>query len=168
MIKQLKEKHLNQIFKDYKPTKLFSLMMSVIFFIRRYIMIFCLIVIPNKVNGICLLFLVTTFFMVCYIQTVKPYDSQVKNFQEFFNELAILLSVYCMTGYTDFFNNDIDRFSVDRACEVLQFDGVYNVKHEQCPLVYLESMMATKLKIGWLSLSISGVTICANLALITI
>ena len=77
-----------------------------IFFVRRFVLIFFLVIMPNKINIACLIHMLSTFIMVCYIANYKPYSTKTRNIQEFFNEITILLSVYCMIGFTDFPNID--------------------------------------------------------------
>ena len=77
-----------------------------IFFVRRFLLIFFLVILPDMTHIGCLLHMLSTVFMVGYIAKFKPYSTKMRNIQEFFNEITILLSVYCMIGFTDFPNTD--------------------------------------------------------------
>ena len=50
--------------------------------------------------------IISTLFMVGYIAVYQPFEEVFRNKQEFWNEITILISVVCMTGYTDFYNSD--------------------------------------------------------------
>ena len=73
-----------------------------IFFLRRYVLIFCLLVIPNWVNLICILHFLSSMVITYFVIKVKPYKTLAKNRQEQMNEVTILLCVYVMLMFTDF------------------------------------------------------------------
>lgn len=131
------------LFEDYKPADAFSLIFYEIFFVRRYLLIYSLVVAPNGVRIACFSHIHTTLFMVCYIARFMPYRERGRNIQEFWNEVTILVSIYCMTGFTDFFNSDEGRFDTDRECEIAGSNGVFTVRNEQCPMDYLQSTKHT-------------------------
>ena len=136
-----KMKDLKHLFEDYKPLKISSLVFYEIFFIRRYLIIYSLIVQPNKVRIICMIHIFSTLFMVGYIWKFVPYSTRFRNIQECGNEMTILISIYLMTGYTDFFNSDQGRFDEGRECYFEDDDGIIIYRNEQCPYDYVESTM---------------------------
>ena len=85
---------------------------------------YSLILDPEKVQMTIFKHIFTTLFMLMYITISKPFAEKQRNTQEFCNEVTIILSIYCMTGYTDFFNSDEGRFANDRVCTIV--DQVVN------------------------------------------
>ena len=66
--------------------------------------------------------------MMMFLIFVKPFDSKVVNYIEIFNEICILLCIYCMIVYTDF-NLDKDiKWNVGWViCAVVALNIIVNV-----------------------------------------
>ena len=79
---------------------------------------YSLIIDADKAQRTIFIHIITTLFMLIYIKKSKPFAEKQRNTQEFCNEVTIILSIYCMTGYTDFFNSDEGRFADDRVCTI--------------------------------------------------
>ena len=116
------------------------------------------------VRTACFIHIISTLFLVCYIAVFKPYHENFRNTQEFWNEVTILVSVYCMTGYTDFHNSDEGRFDPGRECLIQdENDQLISVTNEQCAVDYLKNIRWNQFMIGWLSLGIAGLNIAINI-----
>ena len=94
---------------------------------------------PQKPRAVVIGHLFVSLFVTSYIWTFWPFSSHEKNTYEFLNEFTVLVSVYLMTGYTDFFNSDQGRFEKGRMCRSL--DGSVTPSYgEQCGLDYIETV----------------------------
>ena len=107
------QKYLEKIFEDYKVENNYSVAYYLIFFFRRYILIFTLVGISNYIKIICAIHVHASLFMSGYVLLCKPFYMMVRNFQEAMNELSILVCVYTMILYTDFLYPNREGFDGD-------------------------------------------------------
>ena len=161
------QRELTHLFEDYKPQRISSQAFYALFFLRRYFLIYSLVLQPDNVRSNILIHIFTTMFMIAYIWTLTPYSTDYRNRQELFNEVTILISIYCLTGYTDFFNSDQDRFDEGRSCFKTEDSVAILYVNEQCPEDYLERIKLSQFTIGWIQLTVIGINIALNLLAVT-
>ena len=159
---------LNQLFEDYKPLQISSLLFYEIFFLRRYLLILTLVIIPDKVGTITAVHIYSTLFMCGYIWKFKPLITKFRNCQEFFNEFCILVTIYSLTGYTDGYNTDIGRFDSDRICYIEDISGTtHEYRNEQCAKDFVTGTTEFRHNVGIVTLSVFTLNIVVNMFFIT-
>ena len=90
---------MRELFKGVKLNRP-SLLYSLIFIVRRMVMVATLIFLPLDGNFQVFIYLGSAFWMLIYAISVKPYEDRVLNRQEVTNELFILLTGYFMLMFS--------------------------------------------------------------------
>ena len=133
---ELKET-VTEIFEGFK-LNLPSLLFYLFFILRRQLMVTILVFMPTKGLIQCSIHILSSFCILIYAITYRPYESDVLTFQEICNETFTLLSAYHMLLFTDYVSDD-ETTTTGK-----------NLKHE----------------LGWSFLAIIGTNLLINLAII--
>ena len=96
---------MKELFEDIKLNRS-SLLFSLIFIVRRMVMVFTLIFLPSYGNFQVSIYLVSAVAMLLYAVMVRPYENAVLNRQEIVNELFILLTSYFMLAFSGWIPDD--------------------------------------------------------------
>ena len=86
-----------------------SLLYSTIFFLRRYLMLLILTLLPTFSLTQVFLQMGSTMFVVAYLGRVMPYQSRVFGVIELINELMVLGAAYPLLTFTDWVLSLEDR-----------------------------------------------------------
>jgi len=100
------------LFENKRITSLGTIMYNLMFFLRRYSMIFTMVIYPNlrlfQIFGT----IVLSIIYVIYTMTTMPFLEPQMNRQELFNEVFILISSYFLLMYTEWTQDDQTRYSI--------------------------------------------------------
>ena len=106
--------------------------------------------------------------MCGYILVNQPYSERVRNKQELFNEICILISIYTLTGFTHGYNTDLGRFDEGRVCMIEELAGKIEIyPNEQCAKDFVSNMKEFQYYIGWATIGIFVLNVLCNLGYIT-
>ena len=77
-----------------------SLFYMMVFFLRRYIVIFVLTILPLSTFTQILTQMTSTMIVIGYIARVHPYERSIFNKMELFNEITVLIASYPLLVFT--------------------------------------------------------------------
>ena len=80
-----------------------------VFFMRRYLMLLILTLLPTFSLSQVFLQIFSTMFIIAYIGREKPYRSPSTNTIEILNEFTVLVAAYPLLTFTDWVHNLEDR-----------------------------------------------------------
>ena len=89
-----------------------QLLYDLIFFVRRYIMVIVLTVLPKQRNVQINIQLVSTLFVMSYTTYVLPFVNMLQNYQETMNEIWVLIASYHLFTFTEWVYELDTRFTI--------------------------------------------------------
>jgi len=82
------------------------------FFFRRFVMIFMLVLLPSQRNIQIVTQLWSTLYIMSYTAYVLPYKSMTQNYQEILNEITVLVAAYHLFCFTEWIFDYHRRFEL--------------------------------------------------------
>ena len=85
---------------------------STIFFVRRYILMFLVVFLPETRNTQITVQINATLLFIAFVMHSKPYTEPIMNKQEIANEVIVLLCSYLLLYYTEFVTDMEVRYNI--------------------------------------------------------
>lgn len=101
------ESRYKDLFEDLSPHNKTGLFYSSIFFFRRLFVV-CLIMLFAQ-SSLQQMFghILLSLLQLSFVLSTKPFDSQLRNWQESFNEIAVFISSYSLIFFTDYCTDEL-------------------------------------------------------------
>ena len=89
------------LFVGKRVSSLLAIQHNTVFFIRRYLLIYVIVIYPDHIFKQLMLAMFASLISTSYTIVVKPYDDRAMNNQEAVNELTVLISTYLLYAFTN-------------------------------------------------------------------
>lgn len=98
------------------------------FFFRRFVMIFVIVLLPGQRNVQIVTQLWSTLYIMSHTAYVMPYKEPIQNYQEVLNEITVLISSYHLFCFTEWIYDFERRFELGWSLiGVILFNVLVNV-----------------------------------------
>lgn len=102
----------NALFSAYRTDDGRAVKFSGMFFFRRFVMLFVLVLLPSQRNVQIVAQLWSTLYIMSHTAYVLPYKQSIQNYQEVLNEITVIVASYHLFCFTEWIYDFERRFEL--------------------------------------------------------